>query len=952
MLPAKASKVELLDQFYELLEEEDWLDGIDLYQSGKVTQVKFLDSLILGKVTEGIQNKNYEVRIKIHPNGHCIQWIECTCPRNRRTGNYCQHIAAMMIHLDRENSKVFANLDNKMPIKPPAHLRKKASTAKADKAGGSKNIQTKALTAAHKILEHLQGSIVSANYMATGLALRVKVEIKPGQLTHYDLNIDAAANFVKDPNNEEIVSRWDHNIKVFEDEVAVSGTLLRQTETEKIVADRVIGIRVGNKALREKIVKTKSKHWIEKYKYIEKKHALKHREAFWCFFPLKSNAKFMGREYFFVPFIGYWKLDKSQIEPDWMELPLSKTFKNDEAAKFIERGFSPYSDKGAFWLDQNLREPIVIESPTLNLVDVKSADGAWFHLDPKYGSGESSISMSQLMYEFKNKKRKFVKSGKTWMRIPEFITQHEWQLDESGKYIKVDSLGLMRMKAAVGDLDHFAGSKTALNKIRNRTEFSGNVKLPNLEGTNLDLRSYQKTGLSWLWWLYSNHLHGLLADEMGLGKTHQAMALMSLIRSNRTEGKPKFLVIAPTTVLNHWLDKIEQFAPNLTPFIYHGPKRTMLFSNIHSSHSTLITSYGVLLRDIKQLSEIEWDVVILDEAHFVKNNSTSTYKSACKLNSSLRICLTGTPLENHLGELKSLFDFLVPGYLGSDDYFRQKFIKPIEQEHDHSIELQLQKLIHPFKLRRVKENVLPELPAKIEDIRHCDLSAEQVKLYKGIVDAKVNPLIEQLEDESNAVPYLHVFATLTLLKQICNHPALVVKSKGYEKFESGKFELLKELLGEALDSNHKVVIFSQYTEMVAIIQSYLKSVGIGHVILTGQSRNRGDLIKKFQEDDSIKVFVGSLLAGGIGIDLTAASVVIHYDRWWNASKENQATDRVHRIGQNKNVQVLKLVTKGTLEEKIDRMIASKQSLFERFLERDEELFKSLTRQDLIELLRS
>jgi SNF2 family DNA or RNA helicase len=253
-------------------------------------------------------------------------------------------------------------------------------------------------------------------------------------------------------------------------------------------------------------------------------------------------------------------------------------------------------------------------------------------------------------------------------------------------------------------------------------------------------------------------------------------------------------------------------------------------------------------------------------------------------------------------------------------------------------------------MRRTKGEVLPDLPAKVEDLRHCALSDEQVRMYREIIAMKAMPLVQQLQDEASPIPYLHVFATLTMLKQICNHPALLTDKPNYKAHESGKFELLKELLDEAIGSGHKIVIFSQYVGMIRLITDYLADAGIGHVTLTGQTKNRGEVIKAFQTTPELKVFCGSLLAGGIGIDLTAASVVIHYDRWWNATKENQATDRVHRIGQNKNVQVMKLVTRGTLEEKIDRMIQAKRELFERFMDKDEEVFKTLSRQELIELL--
>jgi SNF2 family DNA or RNA helicase len=592
---------------------------------------------------------------------------------------------------------------------------------------------------------------------------------------------------------------------------------------------------------------------------------------------------------------------------------------------------------------------MVTETKDFSEIKVHKEDQGWFYLNPLYDLGEQSVSMVDLMKHFQKKKRSYLKSGKRWIKIPDFIKDHMWDLDESGSFIKVDAVGLMRIKAAVGDFDQFVGSKTLINKLRNRTEFSEVTHLPKLDHTSLNLREYQSHGYKWFWWLYQNGLHGLLADEMGLGKTHQAMALLSAIQKEKPDAK--FLIVCPTTVLDHWMDKLSQYCPNLRSMKHHGPNRFKDFQAFTRNHDVLVTSYGVLLRDIKSLGgDVAWEAVILDEAHFVKNNDTATYKAICQINGAVRLCLSGTPIENNLYELKSIFDFLVPGYLGSDEYFKKNFINPIA-EREPNTELALQKLIHPFKMRRVKENVLKDLPAKVEDIRHCTLSAEQVKLYKNVLAMKASGLIKQLREGGSAVPFLHVFATLNLLKQICDHPALVMEEDvDYRKHQSDKFDTFKELLEEALGSGHKVVVFSQYLGMIRIFQAYLTELGIGHATLTGQTRNRGDVINRFQTDPNCRVFCGSLLAGGIGIDLTAASVVIHYDRWWNASKESQATDRVHRIGQQKNVQVLKLVTRGTLEEKIDMMINSKRELFERFMDKDEEIFKKLDREQLIELL--
>ena len=254
--------------------------------------------------------------------------------------------------------------------------------------------------------------------------------------------------------------------------------------------------------------------------------------------------------------------------------------------------------------------------------------------------------MVELMKQWNKKKRKYVRSGDVWMKIPDFVTQHHWELDESGEALRVDALGLLRLKAAVGDFDQFVGSRKVLDQIRDRMEFTPESTEPVNHGTKISLREYQDTGLRWLWWLYKNGLHGLLADEMGLGKTHQAMALLAAIQQEKPGAK--FLIVCPTTVLDHWLDKVEQYAPELKPVKYHGPRRGSALSDLDRSHATLITSYGVMLRDTRALLGRTWDAVILDEAHFVKNNDTATYQAACKLRSQIRICLTGTPMENHL----------------------------------------------------------------------------------------------------------------------------------------------------------------------------------------------------------------------------------------------------------------------------------------------------------------
>ena len=337
--------------------------------------------------------------------------------------------------------------------------------------------------------------------------------------------------------------------------------------------------------------------------------------------------------------------------------------------------------------------------------------------------------------------------------------------------------------------------------------------------------------------------------------------------------------------------------------------------------------------------------------HYLSDGADRT-RSTKSIQAQMKLGLTGTPIENRLGELKALLDLTLPGYLGKDADFENRYVKPIENHGNEERRVQLSNLISPFTLRRKKESVLDDLPEKIEDLRTCTLSEDQVKLYRDAVSNKGNELLKNLKEEEKTIPYIHIFTLLNLLKQICNHPALVKgKIDDYQDLQSGKWDLFKELLEESLQSGQKVVIYSQFLGMIDIIGKYLTSNAIDFVSLTGKTTNREKVIQRFNENPACRVFVGSLKAGGVGIDLVAGSVVIHYDRWWNAAKEDQATDRVHRIGQKRGVQVFKLVTEGTLEEKIAAIISKKRNLMDRVIEEsDPAVMKSFTRKELIDLL--
>ncbi len=491
------------------------------------------------------------------------------------------------------------------------------------------------------------------------------------------------------------------------------------------------------------------------------------------------------------------------------------------------------------------------------------------------------------------------------------------------------------------NLDSDRKTEAILKELRGWEGFP----LPDLSAFQGELRPYQNTGLQWLWYLYSHHLSGLLCDDMGLGKTHQAMALLAAAHAK--QGGP-FLIVCPTSVLYHWKDRLSKTLPQLNVFLFHGLHRSLPDLD---QNGVLLTSYGILRMDRAWIHRFQFEVVIYDEIHLAKNPSSQIHSALRSIKSRMRIGLTGTPIENHLRELKAQFDLILPGFLGSDAQFRTQFLIPIEKEQDEEKKLLIRQLIRPFSLRRKKQDVLSELPDKTEDTILCELSAEQLCLYQNLVNQEGNQIVRELK-ESEEVPYLHIFSILNYLKQICNHPALFYRTpEEYRNHTSGKWNACVEIIEEAVASDQKLVIFSQYLHMLDIFQLYLKDRGIGFAEIRGQTANRQGALERFHQDPDCKVFLGSLHAAGVGIDLTPASIVILYDRWWNAAKELQAIDRVHRIGQRWPVQVFKFLVPSTIEEKIDLMIHQKaQLLHDIVLPDDQRAIKTLSREDLIQLL--
>lgn len=537
------------------------------------------------------------------------------------------------------------------------------------------------------------------------------------------------------------------------------------------------------------------------------------------------------------------------------------------------------------------------------------------------------------------------------LQEPRFYWMKSWveKLHKKQK-IKLSTLELLRIHAFDALSTSFEG--TLRERLKQLLDFIPPSE-PSLNGLKANLRPYQWTGLKWLWGLYHQGLSSLLCDEMGLGKTHQSMALMVAIQNLHQEQKkekPRFLVACPTSVIYHWQDKLKEFTPDMKVLTFHGKERKQAI--VKEDYDLLLTSYGILRRERDLIGQLSFSCAVFDEIQLGKNQESKLHAALLKVRTEMTIGLTGTPIENQLRELKSLFDIVLPTYMPNATDYRQFFVNPIERGRDFERRNLLKRFVDPFVLRRKKEDVLQDLPEKVEEITTCALLPDQARLYQETLEQSRHSILQVMEDRLSPVPYLHVFALLSRLKQICDHPAVFARSpQDYKNYSSGKWERFKELLEEARESGQKVVVYSQYLMQLDIIEQYLKEQKIGYVGLRGSTKDRGTVVKRFQTEPKTEVFVASLQAAGLGIDLTAASVVIHYDRWWNAARENQATDRVHRIGQNRGVQVFKLVTKGTFEEKIHSMIERKAKLLEEVVGvDDQDVVKRLNRQDILELL--
>lgn len=466
-------------------------------------------------------------------------------------------------------------------------------------------------------------------------------------------------------------------------------------------------------------------------------------------------------------------------------------------------------------------------------------------------------------------------------------------------------------------------------------------------GLHCTLRTYQREGLNWLQFLRSCHMNGILADDMGLGKTVQALAHI-LVEKESGRMRLPVLVVAPTSLMPNWRSEVERLAPSLRVLVLQGMNRHQYFDKI-SHHDIILTTYPLLMRDRENLLAYEFHMLILDEAQAIKNSDTQAYQIVQQIKAKHRLCLSGTPMENHLGELWSLFNFLLPGFLGDKKTFHNTYRKPIEKEGDMERRDALVQRTKPFILRRTKQLVATELPAKTEIIQKIELGPQQRDLYEAIRLKAQTELMRQIEEKGLARSQIAVLDALLKLRQVCCDPRLLRAENQLFEAESAKLEFLMEILPQMIEENRKVLIFSQFTSMLALIERELHAREISYTILTGDTVDRSAPVNRFQQGE-VPLMLLSLKAGGVGLNLTAADTVILFDPWWNPAVEEQATDRAHRIGQTKAVFVYKLVTSGTVEEKILALQDRKKEMMAALLDAQDGTTVAWTIEDLANIL--
>ena len=654
---------------------------------------------------------------------------------------------------------------------------------------------------------------------------------------------------------------------------------------------------------------------------------------------------------------------KSLVEPYFNEYDHSKTFfviakDEDLLYQLVAGGLQRLSHFMAIYTSDKFRNMKVVNAPSVTVgVSLKSD-----LLELKVHSDEmSSEELAYLLSKYDRKKKYIRLKNGDFLDIKEdgisalAEVSEDLQLTEAS--LKKGTVVIPKYRAMYLDA---ALKNNQLLSIEKNREFKGMVRnMKTIEDSDYEvvdslknvMRNYQKNGFLWLKTLRENGFGGILADDMGLGKTLQVISLLLAERQDYDAGEKerrRSLIVCPASLVYNWQKEIERFAPELETVTITGsaPERKDIIRHT-TDGQILITSYDLLKRDVEYYKNIVFAVQVIDEAQYIKNAGTQAAKGVKKITAAFKLALTGTPIENRLSELWSIFDYLMPGFLYTYQKFREEIETPIVVNKDENKMERLQRMIRPFILRRLKGDVLKDLPEKLEENVYAKMEGEQLALY----DAHVQQMKQMLDGKSEAEfksNKIQILAELTKLRQLCCDPALLFEDY---KGESAKVQMCMDLIGNAVHGGHKVLLFSQFTTMLDRLAEQLKKLGIDYYMLTGSvnKEKRMQMVDSFNKDD-VPVFCISLKAGGTGLNLTAADIVIHYDPWWNVAVQNQATDRAHRIGQKNIVTVYKLVSQGTIEEKIIDIQEKKKKLAEQVLEGEGMDSVVFTKEEIMELL--
>ncbi|GAB6038794.1 DEAD/DEAH box helicase [Fundidesulfovibrio butyratiphilus] len=623
----------------------------------------------------------------------------------------------------------------------------------------------------------------------------------------------------------------------------------------------------------------------------------------------------------------------------------------EEAIVFLLDAYPKLVEKYRVFGEKNLTRYKVRLSQPVIVAEVESDEKEkWFNLDLAVEYDDQRVPIEKIWKAWTQGKRYVQLKDGSYTSLPE-----SW-LNRLGH--KLRALGFDPEKPPQKKFKQFeapvldkiledlpeAQTDSFWNKLKEKIHsFKEITALKPPKGLNASLRPYQLQGLSYLNFLREYGFGGILADEMGLGKTVQTLSFVQHMVEHGS--KEPNLIVVPTSVLPNWDREAEKFVPQLKRLIVYGAKREGLFKKIAESN-LVITTYALLRRDLDELLNFEFQAIILDEAQNIKNPNTITARSVRRLKGRMHLCLSGTPIENNLFELWSLFEFLMPGFLGSQNAFQRGIVKPIKDGDEETLDY-LRGRVKPFIMRRTKGEVAKDLPPKVENVHYCALIEEQSELYSALAKKLRDQVLKDVDEKGMAKSQMSILDALLKLRQICCHPRLLkLDMPGFNtNLPSGKFDTFKDLVTDIVEEGHKVLVFSQFVQMLHIIRSWLQISQMPFAYLDGSSKDRFDQVDRFNNSPDIPIFLISLKAGGTGLNLTSADYVIHYDPWWNPAVENQATDRTHRIGQLRQVFAYKLICQNTVEEKILKLQDMKKGVAEAIIP-GQDAWKSLTRTDL------